>query len=69
MLEESFEYLLTADKNLRNQQNLEKYPIKLVLVRTFDNRYKTLAPFVERIEQAILLATEHEPFIEIDLRF
>lgn len=69
MLEEGFEYLLTADKNLRNQQNLEKYPIKLVLVRTFDNRYKTLAPFVERIEQVTLLAEEHERFIEIDLRF
>lgn len=69
MLEEGFEYLLTADKNLRNQQNLERYPIKLVLVRTFDNRYKTLAPFTERIEQVILLAEEHERFIEIDLRF
>ena len=26
MLEEGFEYLLTADKNLCNKQNLEKYP-------------------------------------------
>jgi predicted nuclease of predicted toxin-antitoxin system len=49
MLAEGFEFLLTADKNLQNQQNLEKYPVKLIVVRAFDNRFKTLASYVSII--------------------
>ncbi len=68
MLEQGFEYLLTSDKNLQHQQNLEKYPIKLILIRSFDNRLKTLAPFAEIICQRIQLASASEKVIEIDLR-
>ncbi|MEQ1744871.1 MAG: DUF5615 family PIN-like protein [Saprospiraceae bacterium] len=68
MLNEGFEYLLTADKNLQNQQNLDKNPIKLVVVRTFDNRYKTLARYVEVIQLAILEAAEEARIIEVDIR-
>lgn len=68
MLEEGFEYLLTADKNLQNQQNLDKYPVRLIVLRTFDNRFKTLVPFVAFIQDAILNADDSEQIIEIDLR-
>jgi predicted nuclease of predicted toxin-antitoxin system len=68
MLLEGFEYLLTADKNLQNQQNLDKYPIKLILLRLYDNRFKSLVPHVEMIQQAILEADEEDRIIEIDLR-
>lgn len=68
MLQEGFEYLLTADKNLQNQQNLEKTPVKLVVVRTYDNRYKTLVQYVEIIQQTILGAPDDLFLIEIDLR-
>ena len=68
LLTEGFEYLLTADKNLRNQQNLDKYPVKLIIIRTFDNRLKTRVKFVEFIEQAILNAAEDEKIILIDVR-
>ena len=50
MLEEGFEYLLTADRNLQYQQNLDKYPIKLIVLRTHDNRLKTLIHHVETIK-------------------
>jgi predicted nuclease of predicted toxin-antitoxin system len=68
MLEEGFEFLLTADKNLQNQQNLEKYPVRLILLRTFDNRFKTLVPYVAIIQEAIINAAHSEQVIEIDLR-
>lgn len=68
MLEEGFEYLLTADKNLQNQQNLAKKPIKLIVLRTFDNRLKTLIPYVPKIQQLIIEADEQQKIIDIDLR-
>ena len=68
MIEEGFEYLLTADKNIQHQQNFEKYPIKLIIIRTFDNRFKTLVKFVTTIEQKILDADIETMVIEIDLR-
>lgn len=68
MLQEGFEYLLTADKNLKNQQNLDKYPIKIVVIRTFDNRHKTLFQYVEIIEQAIVSMDGGIKVIEVDIR-
>jgi len=68
MLEEGFEYLLTADKNIQNQQNLNALPVKLIVVRTFDNRFKTLVKHVGRIQQLILESDAEAGIIEIDLR-
>lgn len=44
------EVLITADKNLQFQQYLQKYPIQLVVLLTYDNRYKTLMSKVPLIE-------------------
>lgn len=68
MVQEGFEYLLTADKNLQNQQNLENYPIKLIVLRIFDNRFKTLTPFVDFLRQRIQQADSTIRILEIDLR-
>ena len=68
MLDAGFEYLMTADKNLQNQQNLEKYPIKLIVIQTYDNRYKTLIQHVELIESTILEAAPELQIIVIDLK-
>lgn len=68
MLGEGFEYLLTADKNIQNQQNFDVLPVKLIVLRIFDNRFKTLIQHVGRIQQAILEAEDEVNLIEIDLR-
>jgi hypothetical protein len=67
MKTEGFEYLLTADRNLRFQQNLSLYNITVVVVVAYDTRLKALLPHVGTIESAIL---EHlnEPFVEVDIR-
>jgi len=67
ILEEGFEFLLTADKNLKNQQNLEKYPVRLIVLKTFDNRFKTLISYVSVIQKAIINPDDAQ-IIEIDIR-
>ena len=65
---EGIAYLLTADRNLRFQQNLEKYLVVVVVLSTFDIRLKNLAPSIARIETRILNAQPTDKIIEIDLR-
>ena len=65
---EGIVYLLTADRNLRYQQNLDKYLVIVVVVSAFDNRLKSLIPFISSIEARILDAEPADKIIEIDLR-
>ena len=51
---EGLKFLLTADRNLRFQQNLDKYSVVVVVLITFDNRLKNLSRFISEIESAIL---------------
>ena len=65
---ENIGYLVTADRNLRFQQNLEKYSVIVVVLLSFDVRLKSLTPFMEKIESSILKADASQRIIEIDLR-
>lgn len=68
MTEAGIDYLVTVDKNLKNQQNLDKYTIKLIVLMTFDNRYKTLKALVPKIESGIISMPKDSKVWEIDLR-
>ncbi len=68
MTKAGIEYLLTVDKNLQHQQNLDKFPLRLVLIRTYDNRYKALKLLVSKIEQGLRSMPSDAKFWEIDLR-
>lgn len=50
MLENGFDCLITFDKNLQYQQNLSKYPIKIVVFHTKSNSYPVLK---EKVPQLI----------------
>ncbi|MFN8349758.1 MAG: hypothetical protein U0X91_32460 [Spirosomataceae bacterium] len=50
MLAENFDVLLTFDKNLRYQQNFQKYPIAVFVLVAERNQYRFLAPLVEKIK-------------------
>ena len=67
MKAEGLEYLLTADRNLRFQQNLSFYNITVVVIVSYDIRLKALVPHVASIERAIL-DHSNEPFVEVDIR-
>ncbi len=49
MLEEEFDVLFTFDKNLQHQQNIEKYPIAVLVLNTEDDAYITLKDLVPQI--------------------
>ena len=68
MVNNGIDYLITVDKNLEHQQNLDKYPIKLVVLLTYDNRYKTLRQHVSKIEIEIEAMEEDQKLLHIDLR-
>lgn len=50
MIENSFDVLLTFDKNLQHQQNFEKYPVAVILLTAPSNQYKYLSPLVDQIK-------------------
>ncbi|MBI5473286.1 MAG: hypothetical protein HY961_13160 [Ignavibacteriae bacterium] len=48
-----FEALITADKNLEYQQNLDKFPIVVFLLRAHDNLHPTLQPLARLVSEMI----------------
>ncbi len=45
-VEHGFDLLLTIDKNLQHQQNLEKYPITIVVLHSFSSKVEALIEFL-----------------------
>ncbi|CAN5410119.1 hypothetical protein BH20ACI1_BH20ACI1_30800 [soil metagenome] len=68
MDELGIDYLLTSDKNLRYQQNFEKFKIRIVVLFAFDNRLKNLISKIGEIEAKIKEAAEFGKIIEVDVR-
>jgi predicted nuclease of predicted toxin-antitoxin system len=52
-----FDIFITIDKNLKNQQNLEKVQIKFIVLLAKDNKHQTLQPYIEKIK-SILMSKE-----------
>lgn len=53
MKEHGFEVLLTFDKNLRCQQNFERYDLPVLVLDAEDNTYLSMAPLIPIILVAI----------------
>ena len=66
MFEQGFEGLVTLDKNLQYQQNLNKFGINIYILNARDSKLKTLRPFIEELELA-LTTLNQENVIRIDL--
>ena len=43
-----FDFFITVDKNLKHQQNLEKFDITIFLLSAKDSKHQTLQPFIEK---------------------
>ena len=56
----------TGDNGLRNR--LDKYSVIVVAIAAFDNRLKSLIPFISKIEARILETESPDKIIEIDLK-
>lgn len=50
MLSEGFMLLLTFNKNIKDQQNFQKYPIPVLTINTSGNDYLTLSTIIPKIK-------------------
>jgi len=53
MLEESFPILLTTDRNLRYQQNLQKAGVAVVVIVAPSNRLPNLVPLIPDVRNVL----------------
>ncbi|WP_299290474.1 DUF5615 family PIN-like protein [uncultured Mucilaginibacter sp.] len=44
-----FDIFITLDKNLKNQQNLNKVDLKFIVLLAKDNKHQTLQPYIEKV--------------------
>lgn len=54
MQNDKFDILITADKNLQYQQNLNKYAMRFVILNIPNNNYETIFPLLDKIKAAII---------------
>ena len=61
-----FDIFITLDKNLKNQQNLNKIELKFILLLATDNKHQTLQPYIDKVK--ILLNNADFPkFSEVSI--
>jgi predicted nuclease of predicted toxin-antitoxin system len=51
--QENFDFLITSDKNLQYQQNLDKYNFRFIILSVENNNYETIFPLVDKIRKAL----------------
>lgn len=61
-----FDAFITVDKNLKYQQNLGKFRIKIFILNASDNKLTTLEPFVPLIEKSLENSSPNN-FIELSI--
>jgi hypothetical protein len=63
---EGFDAFVTIDKNLHHQQNLSRFPIRLFVLNSPNNKLDTLEPYVEKLAESFESSLAHQVVI-IDL--
>jgi hypothetical protein len=58
-----FDILLTIDKNLQFQQNLDKYPITIVVLNCFSSTVQGLVTFLTDFNQQIEQFEKHKAYL------
>lgn len=63
-----FDILITLDRNLRYQQNLDKVSLTFIILLAKNNKPETIQPFVEKIKTLLLADGEQLPkLVELSL--
>lgn len=58
--ENGFDIFLTADSNIKSQQNISGRKISILIMRTFDNRLSTNLEMREEIEEVLSRINQRE---------
>src|SRR5438128_1496239 len=61
--ENNFDILLTIDKNLIHQQNLDKYSITIVVLNSFTSKIEELISFLPSLKLQIGGLEKHKAYI------
>jgi len=61
--ENNFDILLTVDKNLIYQQNLEKYPVTIVVFNSLSSKIEELIEFLPSFKSQISQLEKHKAYI------
>ena len=59
----NFDILLTIDKNLMFQQNLEKYPVTIVVLNCLSSKIEELVLFIPSFEKQINSFQKHKAYL------
>lgn len=62
-VENSFDILLTIDKNLMYQQNLEKYPVTIVVLNCQTSKIEELVTFLPTFKSQLNTFKKHKAYI------
>jgi hypothetical protein len=61
--ENQFDILLTIDKNLMRQQNLDKYPVIIVVLNSFTSKIEELITFLPSFKLQVGTLQKHQAYI------
>jgi predicted nuclease of predicted toxin-antitoxin system len=59
----TFDILLTIDKNMMYQQNLEKYPVTIVVLNSFTSKVEELVRFIPAFVKRAYSFERHKAYI------
>jgi predicted nuclease of predicted toxin-antitoxin system len=62
-----FDIIVTLDKNLKNQQNLDKVSLKFIVLLAKNNKPETIQPFVERLKAVLVNGSKLPKLTELSL--
>jgi predicted nuclease of predicted toxin-antitoxin system len=62
-VENNFYFLLTIDKNLMFQQNLDKYPITIIVLNSFTSKLEELVNFLPSFKLPINSFEKYKAYI------
>lgn len=60
-----FELIITLDRNLKHQQNLDKFALKYIVVLAKNNTPETIQPYVEKIRNLLTSVETLEKLTEV----
>ena len=61
-----FNTFVTIDKNLKHQQNIERFPLQLFILNAPNNTLKTLEPFIAKLKN-VLVEKAKDSIVEISI--
>jgi predicted nuclease of predicted toxin-antitoxin system len=62
-VEHQFDIILTIDKNLQYQQDLERYPLTIVILNSFTSKIEELVEFLPALRSKISTLQKHKAYI------